>query len=149
MNNNYLFSNQEICVPQASSDVQAYTGKDFSQKGVRFEEARSVLLETAHNLRVIATARNWCDTVNAISNSRAITFIEQLPTNRVLPKISADSDGDVLFFWDDTPTKVALTIEGYMIYLSINPGEDSVHFGPITFSGKHIPPLVLDKIPQI
>jgi hypothetical protein len=138
----------ESLIPAAEPiEYLSYADLDFSPPEIEARKRRDQLVKTLGQLPNIASQFGWCQSVKSFSLHQAAVFISNLPTNRMLPKVAADDEGDILLLWDKAVGAIGLTVEGYHLHLSINPGADSTHIGPVLFSGPNIPPEILAEIP--
>jgi len=125
--------------------IGAYSGLETSREAIHRNLEVGKLLGVLHRLtRHSSTA----SATNVARQSLAFAdeLIRHLPINRILPKVAADEDGDILMFWDG-PNRCALTIAGSQLLMVVNPGAKSEHIDPATYSGRHIPPAILARIP--
>ena len=140
-------SDEVLVREQAPVEYLTYADLDFSPAAIEAQKRRTQLIQTLGRLPEIASQLGWCQSVKSFSLGRAATFIGSLPTNRLLPRVAADDEGDVLLLWDTVAGAVGLTVEGFYLHLSVNPGANSRHLGPLLFSGTNIPSEVLAEIP--
>jgi hypothetical protein len=87
--------------------------------------------------------------VESLSAETAIAFIQQLPSDRAFPKLTADGEGGIIFVWRERSPRVLMTVDKGKLLLITNPGQpNSHHFRSLNFDGETIPALILENIPR-
>jgi hypothetical protein len=128
-----------------SEGIGAYSGLEISREAIRRNQEVNKLLGVLHRLTRYSSAAHETSVARQ-SLAFADALIRHLPINRILPKVAADEDGDILMFWDGQ-NRCALTIAGSHLLMVVNPGAKSEHIDPVTYSGTNIPPTILARIP--
>lgn len=125
--------------------IGAYSGLETSREAIQRNPEVRKLLGVLHRLTRHSSIAGEMSVARQ-SLAFADALIRHLPINRILPKVAADEDGDILMFWEE-PNRCALTIAGSQLLMVVNPGAKSEHIDPVTYSGGHIPPAILARIP--
>jgi hypothetical protein len=99
--------------------------------------------------RMKAAAPNWSDLEIAASPEAADTakrLVRNLLSNRELPKVAAEADGDVILVWEDC---CVVTVQNQLLHMVERPGTPHAEYeDDVSFVGKHIPPSILRAIPM-
>lgn len=140
---NRAYSDLDVTATGAPPALAAYSDLDTSVDAVKHDRERHLLILAIKHLALLSDEK-----LSLTALLAAIEFVTNLPTNRALPKVAADEDGDVFMAWDAAPQRCTLTFEGKTLHLVINPGSKSVHVDPTIYQGGHIPPVVLQHMPR-
>jgi len=145
---NLAYYDEDVRPSSGADPVCLYSDIDISSGATARAVATERLGLAIQRLPSHAEAQGLKRELSQLSLAAARAFIGLLPTNRALPRVGADEDGDVFLVWD-TPTGVCeLTLAGMTLYMVINPGSRSTHIPQTTFDGGHIPPSILQHIPR-
>jgi hypothetical protein len=106
-----------------------------------------LLLQAIATLPTLSRERGYGE-VSLKSIYSAVQIAEGLPTNRSLPKVTVDEDGDILMVWGEPIQQFALTIEGETIHMVVNPGTVSNHLHPVIYYGGYLPLAILEHVPN-
>jgi hypothetical protein len=139
----------ETTVTKTKVDASDYADFDVSEERSKTERHRRRLLSLITRMADDALSfGSESVNVSRLAAATAIRFLEALPVNRKLPKVSPDGEGDLLFVWDDTRESCYITVEHDRLHLLLNPGKEKVsHVDNVQFIGQHIPLSVLPHIP--
>ena len=131
----------------AAQSWTAFTDRELVTPGAHLDN-RERLIEFVRTGRVFELAESVYDEKpNMQSVTRAAQFIDHLPAERLLPKVSSDGEGDLLLVWDGH-APVLVTVEGNKLHVVINAGDsDAVHFNDISYLGGDIPSAVVKALP--
>jgi hypothetical protein len=126
--------------------LEGYADLDTSHGAPARELDRARLIGAIYHLPLIAEDHGR--RMSGESITTAIEFVRNLPTNCSLPRVAVDEDGDVVMAWDDGPGRCALTFEGSMLHMVVNPGAKSTHIKPEPYHGGHIQLDLLRHLPR-
>ena len=129
---------------------QSFSGFDTSQKRLDFDDRRGHLQAFIRDM--VREAPSWSGEIakaSVGSAQTAIAFLAALPSNRALPLVAADDEGDVLFVWRPPTGDCILTIEEGTLHLVVRPGGVEVDYvDSVPFTGVHIPLSILQNLPM-
>ena len=82
------------------------------------------------------------------SRVRAADLISLIGSDRTLPRIAVDGEGDFILIWGK-PANLLVTVEGDILHAVESPGTDKArHIDSLKFSGRAIPSEVYRLIPR-
>lgn len=123
--------------------------EDTSRTRLHFDSRRRELQAMVADMT--RTAPSWDGEPTRVSPgaaTTAMTFLQALPSNRHLPQVSADGEGDIMFVWRPPAGDCVLTVEDGLLHLVVHPGLPSVeHIDSVPFQGGHIPINLLRHLP--
>ncbi|MCJ2084741.1 hypothetical protein MKK88_01865 [Methylobacterium sp. E-005] len=125
---------------------ELYSDLDLTADGASERQRRAHLLDAIRQLPAYADALGY-PKVKPMTVRLAQDFVLRLPHNRALPKVAVDDEGDILMRWSGLTGRCALTFEGSVLHMTVNPGATSQHVEPTIYNGGHIPPGLLLHIP--
>lgn len=128
-------------------DVDLYADVDISRAAENHARQVHLLKKAIAALPAIAKAKGFGAAPSREAIGAAIDFARNLPSNRQLPRVAPDEDGDILMVWQCDPGGSAITFEGTRLHVVANPGHASTHFAPIIYDRGSIPPDILRCIP--
>lgn len=151
--NNVLFDASDIIYSDASlygPGVKHVVYGDLSSESLEYED-RKVRLQTIIE-QMVVEAPSWDGEPATISNEAAETalrFLKALPSNRELPKVAPDGEGDVLFVWEPPHGNCIVTVQGGLLHMVDRPSTvNSEHIDGQRFAGYRIPISILHAIPM-
>jgi hypothetical protein len=123
---------------------------DLSSEQLEYEDRKLRLMTLIDSM--IDCAPSWdgeSTFVTADAAATAIRFLSALPSNRSLPKVAPDGEGDILFVWEPPNGNCVVTVEDQMLHLVDQPGTRYVeHVDAVPFYGRRIPISILRSIPM-
>lgn len=124
--------------------------KDVSSESLEYEDLRVMLQSIIEQM--VEDAPTWDGEPIAITNEAAetaIRFLKALPSNRELPKVAPDGEGDVLFVWEPPHGDCIVTVEGNVLHMVDRPSTNNAeHVDGKRFAGYRIPVSILHAIPM-
>ncbi len=126
--------------------VELYSGFDATPAAMAADRRRHLLSEAIRSLPEFAADRDY-PTPSSAKIGLARTFVTNIPENRLLPKVAVDDEGDILMAWGDRGELCALTLEGRVLHMVVNPGSRSTHIEPTVYNGGRLPVAILGAIP--
>lgn len=108
-----------------------------------------VIQNAALRKRLIELIRRFQneDALSVSSSDAAEVFIEALPRNAPLPKISPDADGALLMVWVRDNDKTLVAIENWAIHAVAHAGTPlAEYYEDIEFEGGNIPQDILNIV---
>lgn len=133
-------------VMSTGTPFEAYSDLDPTAAGATERQRRAHLVDAIRQLPSYADAMGY-PKVRPATVRLAQDFILGLPHNRALPKVAVDDEGDILMRWSGPTGRCALTFEGSVLHMTVNPGANSQHVEPTIYNGGYIPPGLLVHIP--
>jgi hypothetical protein len=133
-------------VMATGTPFELYSDLDPTADGAFERQRRAHLVDAIRQLPAYAEAMGYPQ-VSPATVRLALDFILRLPLNRALPKVAVDDEGDILMRWSGPTGRCALTFEGSVLHMTVNPGANSQHVEPTIYNGGHIPPGLLVHIP--
>lgn len=122
---------------------------DFTSAVLDYEERRLQLRTIIDQM--VVDAPSWDSDgakVHSLSALTAQRFLTALPSNRELPKVAPDGEGDVLFVWEPPQGDCIVTVQHNLLHMVDRPGTRfAAHFDSVPFAGFHIPISILHAIP--
>lgn len=122
---------------------------DLSSQQLEHEDRRARLVALVDAM--IDGAPSWDGEpveVAERSAATAIRFLQVLPTNRYLPQVSPDGEGDIMLVWVPPNGNCIVTVQECLLHLLDQPGTRNVeHIDAQPFFGERIPIAVLQAIP--
>jgi hypothetical protein len=101
---------------------------------------------------MVEAAPSWSGEPCTVSNDSAQTaqaFLYLLTSNRELPKVAPDGEGDVLLVWEPPQGNCIVTVEPNLLHMVDRPGTPHVeHIDDQRFFGDRIPLSILHAIPM-
>jgi hypothetical protein len=150
-----MFSLREQFESSSSGDWADIAGAgpsfqdDISSEILEYED-RKVQLQTIID-ELAREAPSWDAepvTVDVNVVATAQRFLRALPTNRELPQVAPDGEGDLLFVWETPHGNCILTVQNDVLHLVDNPGTQyAEHIDAQQFVGRRIPVSILHAIP--
>ena len=133
-----LRDNFEAVFPDPSSEILEY-------------ENRKLLLQTLVDAMTDA-APTWDGDPAVVDPNAAATaqrFLKALPSNRELPKVAPDGEGDLLFVWEPPHGNCIVTVQNNLLHMVDGPGSPyAEHIDAQDYSGDRIPIAILHAIPM-
>lgn len=128
-------------------NVDLYADVDISRAAENHARQVHLLMKAITTLPVIAKVKGYGTVPSRQAIGAAIDFARNLPSNRQLPRVAPDDDGDILMVWQNDAGGCAITFEGRRLHVVANPGRASTHFAPIIYNSGSIRPEILRCIP--
>lgn len=123
---------------------------DISSANLEYEDRRAKLQELID--RMVTAAPSWDGEPLQVSNEAAATairFLRVLPSNRELPKVAPDGDGDVILIWEPPHGNCIVTVQDNCLHVVDQPGSKHVkHIDAEPFRSARIPISVLHVLPM-
>jgi hypothetical protein len=123
---------------------------DTSSELLDYEDRKARLLSLIDEME--SGGPSWDGEPANVSEAAASTarrFLKSLPTDRELPKICPDGEGDLLFVWEPPIGNCIVTVQDNMLHMVEQPGTQSVeHIDNQEFLGRRIPVSILPAIPK-
>jgi len=139
------------CLLLSALDLETgvYADQDTSSSRLAFDTRRARLEGVIKDMLKVAPSWDGSETkVSPESALTALKFIGSLPSNRRLPQVAPDGEGDIMFVWQPPNGDCIVTVQDKLIHLVNAPGSPDVeHVDAQRFLGEHIPVLVLQYIP--
>lgn len=135
---------------RSSGDSQSIlTFPEFQQAPLKGANAkREMLLDLLSSDRFDELFKDVAIETYERSRRSSLEFIRKLPTDKMLPTIAPDGEGDILFVWE-TERTIIVTVERCMLHVAVGAGTDqSSHFDNLDFSNGEIPIEILEILPQ-
>ena len=128
-------------------DYNTYSSNSSIMEGSS-DYNKSVLIKVIWTLPLVATEYGYAG-IGINTLVAAQDFVKVLPSNRALPRITVDEDGEILLMWTGVGgnIKLGVTVYGDSISAVANPGSRSEHLEAVVFNG-YIPPSILDHVPE-
>jgi hypothetical protein len=137
-------------VPTAGTPSVSNSAGLKSKAQLDFEYRRERLIAAV--LEMKRSAPNWsgiASVVRAESADSAVSFLNSLPGDAILPRVAPDGEGDVIFVWDPANGNCVVTVEKRLLHLAAKLGTDAeLHVVPQQFLGFSIPSSILKHIPR-
>jgi hypothetical protein len=140
---NAAYFDFDVSSTASATMFEAYADLETSAEALAHEHDRLLLLRA---IDWVLVERGGPTSRSTASRAAAAAFIQNLPTNRALPRVTVDEDGDLVMIWDDRG-RCAVTFEGVTLHMVVNPGANSQHIEPTIYHGGHIHPKLLHNIP--
>ncbi len=136
-----------------SSEYEGFLGtewQDISSAPLEQEDRRAALTAIIQKMEKVVPSWDGRDAspVSPEASETATRFLASLPSNRELPKVASDGDGNIIFVWEPPHGNCLMTVEPNLLHMVDKPGGPEVeHIDNQPFSGHRIPLAILSAIP--
>ena len=131
-------------------DYQSGTLVDVSSEQFDYQDRKARLRAAIDAM--VEDAPTWSGEQSAVSMEAAKTaqsFLRLLTSNRELPKVAPDGEGDVLFVWEPPQGNCIVAVQSNMLHMVDQPGTQHVqHIDSQEFFGDRIPLAILHALPM-
>ncbi len=123
---------------------QAATAKVLTRE--RNKEALAALIDR-FSLKGFSWTAGRISTINARTMVSAKAFLQVLPPETPLPRVSPDGEGGLLMLWEETGKSTLLVIDGWTMHLVESPTTPRARYlDDVPFDGEQVPARVLQAI---
>lgn len=133
------------------SDLLNNDWQDISSSPLlEHENRRAALTAIIQQMETVSPSWDGSDgtVISPESSETAIRFLAALPTNRELPKVAPDGEGNVIFVWEPPHGNCLVTVVPNCLHMVDKPGGLAVqHIDDQEFTGNRIPLLILSALP--
>ena len=117
---------------------------------LRRKKDKQILFNLVQRLSVCDTP--WSDDqpekITAETSKAAFSFLNQLPPEIELPKISPDGEGSLVMLWENDNSRVLLTIEDWRIHMVKGATSPQAEYYDNLPFAEEIPEIVFQALPR-